>query len=323
MKQLLSAVVFPGQGTQKTGMGKDFYDNLPASRAVFEEASEVLGWDVARMCFLENQKMNLTEYAQPCILTTEIAMFRGVREMIGFSPEYFGGHSLGEYAALVAAGVMPFDKTVKVVQERGRLMQTVSPEGFGGMAAVIGKGGALDSIAPFLKDLPVDIANINSSEQIVISGETDALLIAEQRIRAVLDSDPSFRYVPLAVSAPFHSRFMRPMQAGFKAFVVEALADTIVADSADRVLSNYTGGFHAKDKELIIDALVSQISAPVQWLKNMEALTGKVETIYEIGPNRPLRGFFSSVGVNCAAITHFAAAQRVFGTNGKTGEGGK
>jgi [acyl-carrier-protein] S-malonyltransferase len=315
MKANSSAVVFPGQGTQRIGMGKDFYDNISASQAVFEEASDALDWDVAAMCFMENNKIDLTEYAQPCIMTTEIAMFRGIQEKYSFSPEYFGGHSLGEYTALVAAGVISLYETVQVVQERGRLMQAISPEGFGGMAAVIGKNVDFNRLARSIETLRVDIANINSSDQIVISGKKDTLAIAEQKIKESLGPDPTHRYVQLNVSAPFHSSLMQPMQSEFKHFMVQTLADKIHPNSADRVVSNFTGGFYLKDKEAIVDTLISQISAPVQWSKNMETLADRVEDVYEVGPNRPLRGFFSTIGVNCKSITNLSAAKRQFGKN--------
>ncbi len=318
MNKPVTAVVFPGQGTQKIGMGKDFYDLVPASRAVFEEASAGLGWDVAALCFQDNQQIDLTEFAQPCILTTEIAMLRGIQAMFGFSPDYFGGHSLGEYTALVAAGVFPFAETVKVVQERGRLMQAATPQGFGGMAAVITKADALDSITGLLEDLPTDVANINSREQIVISGPAADLPLAEHRIRSAMGSEPGFRYVPLNVSAPFHSRFMQPMQPAFQAFIYETLADCMHAAGAACVLSNYTGGFHEPDKQKILDALAAQISAPVRWLQNMEALAKTVERIYEIGPNRPLRGFFNTMGLPCTSVFHYSGAKKAFGAGPET-----
>ena len=116
MKDKLIAVVFPGQGSQRPGMGKDFYEQMPVCRQTFEEAGNALGWDVAAMCFGEDERLHLTEFTQPCIVTTEICMLRGLAERYGFAPDYFGGHSLGEFTALVAAGVLPLADTVKIVQ---------------------------------------------------------------------------------------------------------------------------------------------------------------------------------------------------------------
>ena len=131
------AVVFPGQGSQRAGMGKDFYDQIPVCKQVYEEASEALGWDVAAMCFGEDERLNLTEYTQPCIVTTEVAMMRGLKSLYGFSPLYFGGHSLGEFTAMVAAEVLPLGDTVRIVHTRGSLMQESTPVRIGAMSAVI------------------------------------------------------------------------------------------------------------------------------------------------------------------------------------------
>jgi len=203
-----SAAVFPGQGTQRKGMGEDFFNAIPASRAVYEEASETLGWDVAKMCFQGDKRMDLTAYAQPCIFTTEIAMFRGLQEISGFMADYFGGHSVGAYAALVAAGVIPFSEALKIVQVRGQLMQTSLPEGAGGMVAVIGENLEAGFIRQAISHLPVDVANINSTSQIVISGRFYALDEAQQIILQSVSNPKSMRFVRLNVSAPFHSRFM-------------------------------------------------------------------------------------------------------------------
>src|SRR5450759_1805737 len=168
------AVVFPGQGSQKPGMGKEFYEQIPVCKETYEEASDTLGWDVSSLCFGDDERLNLTEYTQPCIVTTEIAMLRGLSKRYGFASEYFGGHSLGEFTALVAAGVMPLAETLKIVQARGKLMQEAVPVGVGGMAAVISEGIDIAVLRNLMEDLPVDIANINSEHQVVISGQASA-----------------------------------------------------------------------------------------------------------------------------------------------------
>lgn len=306
-----TAVVFPGQGSQRPGMGKDFYDNIETSRKTFEEASNILGWDVAALCFSEDEKMNLTQYAQPCILATEIAMLRGLQDLYGFSPDYFGGHSLGEYTALVAAGAMSFSDALKIVETRGHLMQEASPPGQGAMAAVISKNLDVGKLRKTLRDLPLDVANINSTDQVVISGRADSMETARERISAAIGDDDAMRFVELNVSAPFHSRFMNAVRDKFRE-VLNAIAARLNSGRAVKVTSNYTGLFHAAATANVIEALVSQLSGSVKWRDNMYALAEKSQRIYEIGPNRPLKNFFKSLDVNCRSITTFSAAKKEF-----------
>jgi [acyl-carrier-protein] S-malonyltransferase/trans-AT polyketide synthase/acyltransferase/oxidoreductase domain-containing protein len=306
-----TAAVFPGQGTQRPGMGKDFYDNIGASREAFDEASEALGWDVAALCFGNDDKINMTEYAQPCILATEIAMLRGLRFEYGFSPEYFGGHSLGEYAAMVAADVMPFAEALQTVHIRGRLMQQATPPGIGAMAALIAENLDVEQIRNVLEGLPIDVANINSADQVVISGRADVIALAEERLKSTIGGEKELRFVALNVSAPFHSRFMMTIKDTFRD-VLNTVAAKLNPTNAERVTSNVTGRFHTGGAESIIDTLVSQISNSVNWRGNMQALAEKAGTIYEIGPNRPLKNFFKSIGVTCRSITTLSAARREF-----------
>lgn len=311
MSNTLTAVVFPGQGAQRSGMGKDFFDNVAVSRKTYEEASQALGWDVAKCCFEENDHLNMTEFAQPCILTTEIAMLRGLESVYGFEPQFFGGHSLGEYTALVAAGAMPFAQAVRAVQARGQLMQAAVPAGIGAMAAVITENLDMAHLCEALKELDLDAANINSSNQVVISGAASKMDMAEKRLAKIFSHDTGMRFVPLKVSAPFHSRFIRPVEAEFRK-VLEGFADKLVPENAPKVTSNFTGKFHIDKKQTLIDNLVSQLSNPVRWTQNMAALSGKTGEIFEIGPDRPLRGFFKSMGIDCKSITKLSAAERAF-----------
>ncbi|MBW2560663.1 MAG: ACP S-malonyltransferase [Deltaproteobacteria bacterium] len=310
-----TAVVFPGQGSQRPGMGKDFYDTVPVSRDTYDQASETLGWDVAAMCFGEDERLNLTEYAQPCILATEIAMFRGLQLLYGFDPDYFGGHSLGEYTALVATGVLPFSDALTIVQTRGRLMQEATPVGMGGMAAVIAAGLDVQKVLRALGDLPVDLANDNSADQVVISGELSAIPEAEERLRASIGDNSSFRFITLNVSAPFHSRFMGTIEGRFRE-VLRNIETKLEPGNANRVTSNFTGLFHSNDSSEIIDRMVSQLNNTVQWRKNMEALAATGNSIFEVGPGRPLRGFFKTMNLECQSITTFSGAQRVFERTG-------
>jgi [acyl-carrier-protein] S-malonyltransferase/trans-AT polyketide synthase/acyltransferase/oxidoreductase domain-containing protein len=302
-----TTVVFPGQGSQRPGMGQDFCDRFPASRRVFEEASEALGLDLGALCFAEDPRLSLTEYAQPAILTTEIAMFRGLAEAYGLRPRQFGGHSLGEYTALVAAGVLPLAEAVRIVRERGRLMQQAVPVGRGGMLAVIGHGLEVAALQTALVGLAVTVANDNSPEQVVLSGLAGDVAEAARRLAA----DGTLRLVPLDVSAPFHSPLMAGIEPAFAA-VLES-RDGWDAARAPAVTSNLSGGFHDADLAAVRARLVEQISGMVRWRSNMAALAEGSPRILEVGPGRPLRAFFKAVGVTAESITDVRSAARALG----------
>jgi [acyl-carrier-protein] S-malonyltransferase len=305
------ACVFPGQGSQRPGMGKDFYDNIPVSKQTYDEASDALGWDVSAMCFGEDERLNLTEYTQPCILTMEIAALRGLACLYGFSPTIYGGHSLGEFTALLAAGVLTLAEAVKIVHIRGRLMQKAVPLGEGGMAAVISQNIDMTLLRKHLTDIPVDVANVNSAHQVVISGRLSALPEAEKRLRAAFAHDPGFRFVTLNVSAPFHSRFMQTIEEPF-AQTLREVGKHMTTMTGTKVTSNFTGGFHSDNREAIICCLVSQLSNTVRWIDNMKCIAAQTDIVYEIGPGRPLRDFFKTVGITCSSITNLPSAERIF-----------
>jgi len=305
-----TVAVFPGQGSQRQGMGQDFHDQISVCRQTYEEASDALGLDIASICFQEDPRLNLTEYTQPCIVTTEVAMFRGLALKYGFKADYFGGHSLGEFTALVAAGVMPFADTVRIVRTRGKLMQEAVPVGVGSMAAVISEDLDVEALKRALADLPIDIANINSANQVVVSGDAAALPEAENRCKELFQAPKTCRFVQLNVSAPFHSRFMKKIEEPFAAALANVSASFNGALAA-RVTSNYRGSFHAASVDAVAGNLVSQLSNSVRWRDNMQALSAHALAVYEIGPGRPLRDFFKSVGVTCESITGLAAADKI------------
>lgn len=311
MREQTIAIVFPGQGCQRPGMGKDFHEAFAVSRQAFEEASDALGWDVAALCFADDERIHRTEYTQPCILTTETAMFRAFRELTGLDPALFAGHSLGEFTALVAAGVLSLTDAVRIVQERGRLMQEAVPEG-GAMVAVI--AGSLDpaSVRQVLTGLPVDVANVNSPRQIVLSGLKEGVEEAVLRLRHALGGGEDCRFVPLTVSAPFHSRFMKPAEAPLEDALRE-VRPRMRPEGAARVASNVSGGFHDPSGDAVIRNLVLQVSGTVRWVENMQAVTSGAGTIFEIGPGRPLRDFFRTMDVNCTSVSTLSAARRLCG----------
>jgi [acyl-carrier-protein] S-malonyltransferase len=313
-----TVVVFPGQGAQRQKMGKDFYDQIPVCRQVYEEASDALGLDITAICFEEDERLNLTEYTQPCIVTTEVAMLRGLSERYGFQADYFGGHSLGEFTALVAAGVMPFAETVQIVRTRGQLMQGAVPVGVGFMAAVISEGIDAGVLKTVLKDLPVDVANINSANQVVISGEASAMPEAEKLCQSLFPAPKACRFVQLNVSAPFHSRFMKKIEEPF-AETLKNFGKSFNARNAPCVTSNYSGTFHADSVDAVIHNLVRQLSNAVLWRNNMQVLADRSGQIYEIGPGRPLREFFKTIGVACESITGLSAAEKKFTAAGQPG----
>jgi [acyl-carrier-protein] S-malonyltransferase len=304
-----TAIVFPGQGSQRQGMGRDFREHFEPARLVYEEASEALGLDLWALCVQGDGRLNLTEYAQPAILATEIAMLRAVEVEFGLSASYFGGHSLGEYTALVASGALPLGDAVRVVRERGRLMQDAVPVGRGRMIAVISDHLDLSALQRAIDGLEVNIANDNSSSQVVLSGRAEDTRVAERQIEAAVDGT-SVRFVELDVSAPFHSPLMAVIEPRFRE-VLEGSRGNIDAPRAAFVTSNFTGGFHDADTSAVIDRLVRQISGTVRWRSNMEALAARSARVIEIGPGRPLRAFFKTLGVEVQTITDVRSANRV------------
>lgn len=300
------AVVFPGQGSQRAGMAQDFHDAFAAAREVFAEASEALSLDVAELCFAGDPRLDLTEFTQPAIVTAEIAMLRAIASEWGFAPTRFGGHSLGEYTALCAAGVLTLADVVRLTRARGALMQDAVPVGEGAMSAVLSAGVADAGVAALVAALGVDVANLNSLDQVVISGPTAGVEAAEKRIAEAL---PSAEVIRLNVSAPFHSRLMKGIEPAFRA-ELERAAGRMDAARAARVTSNFTGGFHSESLPSVLDALTAQISGSVNWVANMRALVDGAERIVEIGPNRPLKRFFGTLGVEITSIMNVKTAKK-------------
>lgn len=304
-----NAVVFPGQGAQKCGMASDFYESCEAARDVFDTAEKHLSFDIKSMCFEKNEELNQTIYTQPCIVTAEIAMFNSLKASYPhFSPQIFAGHSLGEYAALVAAEVVPFDVAIQLVAKRGQLMHETQVNG--AMAAIILDDLPLVEISAHASKFDIDVANDNSIHQVVLSGEKGALTQLVEVLETTYQAQ-GIRCVMLNVSAPFHSRYMNEIESTFHEFLMSHKEHFNVGN-ANKVASNYLGRFYQNDVLEIIDSLAKQLSGSVKWRDNMSAIISKTDSILELGPNRPLRGFFKTLDVDIMSVINQRSANKAF-----------
>jgi len=287
-------------------MGRDFVERFPESAAVFAEASDACGLDLARICFEDDPRLALTEFQQPAILTVEIAILTALRSHFGISATLFAGHSLGEYAALVAAGAIALGDAARLVRLRGRLMQEATPAGEGAMTAVLQRDLDVDALAALVAPLDVDVANHNALDQAVISGRAGDVARAVDALRA----QPSWKAktIALRVSAPFHSRYMRPVCEQLARALSEAPLD---AGASAAVACNTTGTFHEGERTSLERALTAQVTATVRWVDDMRALLARGVQVAELGPGRPLRGFFASLGTTIASVTTVESAEEL------------
>ncbi len=287
-----TAFIFPGQGAQYIGMGRDFYEQMPVSREMFDLASKAANMDVAALCFEENEKINITEYTQIAMLAMEAAVLKAVEEK-GFKPDMAAGLSLGEYGALVAAGVMNEEDAFRVVRKRGMYMQEAVPKG-GAMTAVLGLGAdAIEKVCEETEGI-VSIANYNCPGQIVITGQADAVNKAAQ----TLSEAGAKRCIPLNVSGPFHSIMLK--EAGGK--LGEVLEETKIHDIRLPYLANVTADYVA-DKEQVKPLLMQQIASPVRWQQSVERMIADgVDNFVEIGPGKTLSGFMRKINRDVKVI---------------------
>ena len=283
------AYVFPGQGSQSTGMGLDLYDSYPSAKAVFDEADASLGFPLSRICFEgPDEELTKTHNVQPAILAVSIACLKAIGEaaIVNFpSPTFVAGHSLGEYTALVAAGALGLADAVLLVRERGRLMYKAGLKNPGSMLAVIG----LDEET--VKDISLhsgtEISNINCPGQIVISGATQALAEADKLARA----RGARVLIPLKVSGAFHSALMEPVIAEFSKIV----SNVRFQPPSIPVISNVTAR-PLTDADSIKEELVKQLRNCIQWQGSVEYMVHSGVTIfYEIGPGRVLSGLIRRI----------------------------
>ncbi len=286
------AFLFPGQGAQYTGMGKDFYDNVAVSKEAFEEASEASGLDVAALTFEENHRLNITEYTQIAMVATEVALLRALEEA-GISCDYAAGHSLGEYSAITAVGAVKQFDTFALVRKRGIFMQEAYPEG-GAMSAVLGAGTELIEEAISSVEGEVSIANYNCPGQVVITGEEEAVA----KVSGILSEQGVKKIVPLKVSGPFHSPLMRGAGERLKG----ELVDINMSNPLVPYIANLTAE-EVREASDIPGLLVAQLSGPVRWTQSIERLVkAGVDTFVEIGPGRTLAGFNKRIDRNLRTV---------------------
>jgi len=300
------AFLFPGQGSQAVGMGKDLAEHHPVARQTFEEADEALGVKISQLCFEGPEgDLRLTENTQPAILTVSVAAWRVLQEK-GINPAYVAGHSLGEYSAHVAAGTMTFADAVRTVRNRGKFMQEAVPVGTGSMAAILGMSP--DAVAGVCRDAAqgevCESANINSPEQIVISGHVAAI----ERAAALANERGAKRAKVLPVSAPFHCSLMKPAQE--KLAVV--LGNLQFVAPRFPVVCN-ANALPVEDGESAREALVQQVTGSVRWSESMQWLIAQgAQTFVEVGPGKVLSGLMRQIdrSKKCANVEDEASLQK-------------
>jgi len=279
----IKTIMFPGQGSQYKGMGEDLFREFPEEVII---ANRALGYDIVELCLTDpNNNLNQTSYTQPALFFVNYLTYQKYLQT-NVVPDYFIGHSLGEFNALCAAGVYDFETGLKIVQKRGELMYSI---GGTSMAAVI--GADYKEIKEILKtNFPdIDIANINTASQIVISGKADSLDKA-----ADFFEEEGLVYIPLKVSGAFHSRYMTPVKAQFQAFVESMKLDKC----AIPVVSNYTASLYPDEREGIVKNMVNQIDNPIKWLQSVEYLMYQGECDFmEIGAGEVLTNIIKKIKI--------------------------
>lgn len=280
------AFIFPGQGAQYIGMGKDFYEKFEESKEIFDKASDILNINMTELIFQENDKINITEYTQIAMVTTCVALLTQVQKL-GIKPDICAGLSLGEYPAMIASGVMSFDEGIKIVRTRGLLMQEAVQPGAGAMAAVLGMDNEVIEKVCEETEGVVIIANYNCPGQVVISGEAKAVDHASETLTKL----GAKRVIKLNVSGPFHSPMLQ--EAGEKLY--ESLKDINIKDPVVPYIANVTAE-SINQKDNIRDLLAKQVYSSVKWQQSVETMIALgVDTFIEIGPGKTLSAFVKKI----------------------------
>ena len=306
---MTKAIVFPGQGSQAVGMLADLHENYEVVKQTFAQASEALGYDLWALVSEDAEgKLNQTEYTQPALLTASVAVWRAYEEKGGEKPEYLAGHSLGEYSALVCAGVMSLEKAVKLVEMRGQFMQQAVPAGTGAMAAIIGLDDEVIASAceQAAEGQVVSPVNFNSPGQIVIAGNKEAV----ERAMVLCKEAGAKRALPLPVSVPSHCALMK--DAADK--LAEEL-NSIEFNTPEIKVVNNVDVKAEQEPEAIKQALVRQLYSPVRWTETIQhfASVGVTES-YEFGPGKVLSGLVKRIdkSVSCVSVGDAASLEGLF-----------
>lgn len=294
------AIIFPGQGSQYVGMGKDFYERYESVKKIFQKADEILGYSLSKLIFEgPDNELRITKHTQPAIVATSVAIWTVLQEELELNPSFMAGHSLGEYSALTASGNIQFEDSIKLVKNRGIYMDDASTHSNGTMAAVLGiNRDELEKICRKITNegYLVQLANINSPSQIVISGVSEGIEFAGQSAKEA----GAKKVIPLSVSGPFHSILMESA----KVKLAPLVAEITIKSTNVPVVMNVTGKPESNQLE-IRKNMVEQVISPVLWTDSIEwMISNGVDTFIEVGPGKVLSGLVKKINdkVNTISI---------------------